>query len=681
MAVADRFPGLDGHSFVPFGDYGVVYGGKLGATSLNSCTFALDLTTNEVRRLRCAGAVPYARAFHSAAAVGWKMYVFGGLLAVGVEDVHFNAYNVVANVDALDEATLAKPGSTRKRDGALLPRVTQEKREGTSLHVLDLEGEPTWSQPLTTGTMPPTRANHSAAVYRRTMFVYGGYSVHTTGRSTDEEVKACSLVYGLDLTTHAWFVVEAPHTPAPQRWGSASILSGSVWMFFGGFDPVAEECDQGVYAWHMELGEWRWLPVGADAPPRRTMHTAVRWGTSLIAFGGVGSNGSLPMNDVVALDMINGAWRELETSGSRPLPRSGHTACVIGEEMWVVGGLDHSLQRSARTWALNLRTLAWRTVPTQFNAQDLGNVRGLRPAAVDMLPRSAPRFVVNVVSPAIHRSTGTSTLYNAVQIDDVPVSPGRRQPSPYEMSPQRTSHATLTPSNRYPSHAREDGDDDKRLSALDFMRTDIARTKSVLSNMIESAAARAQRDTTVQDRGEALLSNRGGPRPDHTTAEEASNRLQSEVDARIQRLQDMSLTAHTDAHIHAQGYWRHELDRLSKENEKWRMAVQREHVLMRDNELVYAEPTAAQVATRKLIQSGAPPPRQRHGEPSYLAAANFPHSAGVPPAAVEASDNTYVPLRYAPSGRRFVSPSLVKLGLAPQLGQGRTTEMSTNPRR
>jgi hypothetical protein len=664
MAVADHFPGLDGHSCVTIGDYAVIYGGKLAPRQMNAQVFALDLTTNGVRRLRCSGGAPSGRAFHSAVVWGWKMYVFGGLLAVGVEDVHYNAYNYIANLDSLDEQTLSRAGPERRREPNKLPRVTQEKREGTSLHVLDVEGEPCWHQPLTTGTLPPTRANHSAVVYRSAMYVVGGYSVHTTARATDEEVKACHLVYALDLQTHLWYVVETPQAPAPHRWGSSAVLSGGVWMFFGGVDPVDGADDNSVYGWHMDLCEWRWLPVGADAPPRRTLHAAVRWGAHMLVFGGVGGCGSLPFNDVFALDMLTGKWSEVGTTGTPPAPRSGHACAVVGEEMYVVGGLDHAFHRSARAWALNLRSFAWRTVATNFSPQDLTNLRGLTAPALNTLPRGPPRLKVTVV-PYAH-SVGTSA-YEAGRIE----TDYGGAPIPYMAIGSPGTRQLAMGTTRVPEVSSQQDE------TMQFLRTDIARTKSVLSSMIDSATARAERDQDdydPDDKEPVTFRDGASARKNKATrADEATDHLHSEVDARIQRLQDMAATAKTEARSSVQGYWRHEIDRLSSENERWRMAVQREHALMQDAERLYATPTESQKATRQLIHSGAPPPRLRQGQPS-TGAAYFPHSTAVPEAPLnrvhDATDPHYEPLKFAPAGKKFVSPSLVKLGLASQLGRG-----------
>lgn len=379
--VVDALPGLEGHTSVLVGDYMIAYGGKTGPMTLNAQTYALNLTSLVWQRLRCAGSVPLARAYHSAAVHEQRMYVFGGLLAVGVDDIHYNAYNVFCNVDALDEGTLKLQGQHRKKQPQLLRKVLQQKKESASLHCLDMRSEPTWNTVLTAGCIPPTRSHHSSLVYRGQLYVVGGYSVHTTGRSTDEELKALSLVYQLNLATNVWTAVDPGSSSAPQRWGSAAVGVGDLWLFMGGVDYAAEPSskeDNAVCGWHLEEREWRWLAKSAiDGPPARAMHTAIRWGAHVIVFGGAADVTSILFNDCFAFDIFKGTWTAVLTKGDRPLARCGHQTVVVGDKMFVFGGMDHSFFRATRVWVLSLTTWEWSTATTSFSAKDLINVRGV----------------------------------------------------------------------------------------------------------------------------------------------------------------------------------------------------------------------------------------------------------------------------------------------------------------
>ena len=88
----------------------------------------------------------------------------------------------------------------------------------------------------------------------------------------------------------------------------------------------------------------------------------------LIVYGGM--NGQR-MSDVWILDLINLNWSNPVPNGLEPLPRSLHTANLIGHRMFVFGGWvplmpDERAEQPDKEWKctntlaiLNLNTLTW----------------------------------------------------------------------------------------------------------------------------------------------------------------------------------------------------------------------------------------------------------------------------------------------------------------------------------
>ena len=105
--------------------------------------------------------------------------------------------------------------------------------------------------------------------------------------------------------------------------------------------------------------------------------------------------------------------------------------------------------------------------------------------------------------------------------------------------------------------------------------------------------------------------------------------------------------------------------------------MEREHAALREYEQRHGAPTAAQAARRAFIQAGGAPPRAGEG-PLSASRVMFPHSAPPDRAPGDAAPR-YEPLRFQHGGKRYVSPSLAKLGLAGQLGQGRGKAAAAAP--
>eukprot|EP00758_Cryptobia_borreli_P003742 Tbor_TRINITY_DN3957_c0_g1::TRINITY_DN3957_c0_g1_i1::g.697::m.697 len=413
----------NGHSCVVLGNKIIRYGGKVNPTTLTDETVAMDLATNVWKRLVCAGQVPHPRAYHTAVTHGFRMYVFGGLLAVGLDDIHFNMYNVYANSDALSENILRMDPLNRFKLPKELTKVTQQKLEPCPLHCLDLEGQATWSVvPIMSGPQPPTRAHHAAVVYRNNMFIYGGYSVHTTAIPGDDELQAVYDTYSLDLDTMTWRVILPPkaHMDSPMLWGMASAVSGCFWILYGGVDIVQckETAAVAILNLDDECGQWAILHSdsmdqanAAVANCDKVMHSAVRWGDRLIIYGGCSSVSSKVHEELYTFDLIKGTLniapkanvqeapvrKERKGKKSRkgkeeqqpssptavyqaPTGRYSHSALVIANEMYIHGGLNPS-QSNGRlndTWALSLTSWTWRRIENTFDTEIIDNINGYR---------------------------------------------------------------------------------------------------------------------------------------------------------------------------------------------------------------------------------------------------------------------------------------------------------------
>lgn len=59
-------------------------------------------------------------------------------------------------------------------------------------------------------------------------------------------------------------------------------------------------------------------------------------------------------------------WSTPNVCGNIPLPRDGHSACIIKNCMYIFGGFqDHPSQFSQDLYMLNLHTMRWSLVKTK----------------------------------------------------------------------------------------------------------------------------------------------------------------------------------------------------------------------------------------------------------------------------------------------------------------------------
>ncbi|CAB0002345.1 unnamed protein product [Nesidiocoris tenuis] len=131
------------------------------------------------------------------------------------------------------------------------------------------------------------------------------------------------------------------------------------------------------------------------APFQRYGHTAVAYGKNIFIWGGrndtyacnqlfvfdtgrfylqIPVHSSLPGCRGIKIRPFSAetwSWSQPQVSGVIPCSRDGHSACVIGNTMYIFGGYEEEFERySQDVYALNLDTYCWNYIVTQGQLPD-----------------------------------------------------------------------------------------------------------------------------------------------------------------------------------------------------------------------------------------------------------------------------------------------------------------------
>ncbi|XP_013881614.1 host cell factor 2 [Austrofundulus limnaeus] len=202
-----------------------------------------------------------------------------------------------------------------------------------------------WFLPAVRGDIPPGCAAHGFVCEGTRILVFGGMV---------EYGKYTSSLYELQASRWLWKKLKprAPRNGCPPcpRIGHSFTLLGNKCYLFGGLANDSEDPHGNVPRYLGDLYElelqpltgvrgWNIPDTKGGGPCPRESHTAVAHsglGSSrLYVFGGM-EGGRL--NDLWQLDLSSMVWSTPVTRGSAPLPRSLHSANVIGNKMFVFGG-------------------------------------------------------------------------------------------------------------------------------------------------------------------------------------------------------------------------------------------------------------------------------------------------------------------------------------------------------
>ncbi|KAH3766536.1 cell division control protein 42 [Pelomyxa schiedti] len=233
----------------------------------------------------------------------------------------------------------ARYGHTQSRCGSVLFTVGGMCAEGAppAPEVLRFEySSGSWLQPIPLGITACNENPRHSVVYKgmtfaasafvdNLMFLFGGRSNSYT-----------NSLHCLNVTTGEWSLLpegNCAESPSP-RYGSSMISFAKCLFVFGGYDCNGIEGED-VTCYDLTAQTWIPVPIkpGRQAPSGRFHHTAVCHNGNMIIFGGI-LNGRR-LNDVWIFDISSKVWLKPATQGITPPPMRGHSAAVIGDEMFV----------------------------------------------------------------------------------------------------------------------------------------------------------------------------------------------------------------------------------------------------------------------------------------------------------------------------------------------------------
>jgi len=199
------------------------------------------------------------------------------------------------------------------------------------------------------------------------LFAFGGAG--NTGANFSD-------IYFLSTTLpdKGWNILEDDKT-IPQRNAHTMTNIGGVMYVYGGWNGTAYFGD----TWWFDTSALytqsytNWSRSYSDAnPPPRNSHSAVEFAGQLIVFGGFSHNTSqgsvfcndplddcIYFNDVWSYSPFGDKWTQLMPAGDKPIPRWGHSASVVGENMYIFGGTNAAGQTLNDLWAFNFPYGVW----------------------------------------------------------------------------------------------------------------------------------------------------------------------------------------------------------------------------------------------------------------------------------------------------------------------------------
>lgn len=232
-----------GHTAVAYGDRIFVWGGRNDEAACN-VLFCFDTNTLQWSCPSVTGMIPGARDGHSACIINHCMFVFGGF------EEEIDRFS--QDVHALDFRTMrwtyiiaqGEPPSYRDFHSATAlgdrmyifggrgdlngPYHSQEEVYCSDIMYLDTKTG-RWHRPVTAGDVPIGRRSHSAFVYKGHLFIFGGYNGLYDEHYND--------LYTFSAVTNEWQLLKPQGRPPSKRRRQSCLVVGDKVFLFGGTSP------------------------------------------------------------------------------------------------------------------------------------------------------------------------------------------------------------------------------------------------------------------------------------------------------------------------------------------------------------------------------------------------------------------------------------------------------------
>jgi len=297
-----------------------------------------------------------ARDSHAATVVGGHLYVVGGVGSGGslnsVEAAMINADGSLGPFEVVADVTLA---TARQAHTTVVIGNRLYAVGGFGSASLGSVEQATISPDGKLGTfatvagvaLTTARQGHTSAVIGNYVYVFGGFggsalnSVERATINADGSLEPFVTVSGVSLAT--------------ARYGHTSTVVGNKLYVIGGTGSsgVLGDVEQATINADGSIGPFE-AAAGVALSTARTGHSTVALGMALYIVGGVGASGSLAnveqmtINGDGSLEMVAAAAGVILTTA-----RHGHSAVVVGNYIYLLGGTGSGLLSSVERATIN----------------------------------------------------------------------------------------------------------------------------------------------------------------------------------------------------------------------------------------------------------------------------------------------------------------------------------------
>lgn len=248
----------------------------------------------------------------------------------------------------------------------------------------------TWTKRMTSGTRPTERSTPAVAAINKSVYVFGGVkddfgSFQNTFYND---------LYRFDTSTDTWYKLSPQGSLPPARAFAASVgveQRGLMFLFGGAnYDPTFSNfiAYDDLWVYSVAKNTWKQLHPVNQGPVGRSRPNLWLVGNRLYLFGGITASFKT-LNDLWVYELRTNAWTQVIPNGEKGAPPPRHEAQAgtkprLGK-LTLYGGetidAKGNFQTLSDTWEFELNTNTWTQV-TPIDAFNIAPPRNYGAAAV-----------------------------------------------------------------------------------------------------------------------------------------------------------------------------------------------------------------------------------------------------------------------------------------------------------
>ncbi|XP_068608184.1 rab9 effector protein with kelch motifs [Brachionichthys hirsutus] len=205
------------------------------------------------------------------------------------------------------------------------------------------------------GPVPPCARGHTATYDpdSKSVFVYGGL----------RDGQRYSDLYILSTVTWKWKLVTAKGNVPNLAYHSAAFYKKELFVFGGvhrGHSSGDKPCSNALYIYNPEDKLWYQPIVEGDRPLPRFGHSATLMSQKLLIFGG--RKTATYLNDLHVLDLVFMEYTAVKFGNMPPLPRGFHAALPVSDEKLLISGGCSAIGALQDVHVFSIDTNMWSSI-------------------------------------------------------------------------------------------------------------------------------------------------------------------------------------------------------------------------------------------------------------------------------------------------------------------------------